>query len=835
MLSTLRSRSRRLGVLGLLLCLACGDGGLGDARRQVELGNLDTAERLIADASGVAADDLRAHIATIRAQRAALETRLAELAEVDPEHAKPELERLLAQAADGITRERIEVAISSAADRAAAQRSKQKHTAVTPFGDRVPERTDDGEPVERGLGGGDLAAARTAVRTLLERREWRQALSEVEMTLAVAGGEADSFRALKREVADGALAEAVELRRAAEDADRDGRLSDAAALLRAALDRFPPGAGGVTLRTALDEYDGRLEVLAAVERARTPRRAPRVATPAATTGASEPASGTAERLPVGPGARGAALEAGGDLAAALDAYYEAALAVTPGAERDRWIARARAAERRLRLRTEILAALAAAPEAFEGELGLLGGDATLLRTTDGPSSWDALPLRKLLGAAARAALSQEAQLGLLDERLLRGDVAGANGALATLAQFVKDGVVEERAAWEVVAAQRGEPVPDGGYVWQRGAWISRQDVLDAAQAEALVLLTKRFGKAHAAADRDAVWGELEDLGPASLSARSELLAARFDKAVAELKKGTTLAALKRVAQDRAELDHRREVALQLIFDEEKYFYPYRPPECPPEKARLYWPVQQRVDELVAAVREVWDAAKPVKLTGSFRESLADLEWAEREAGALGLALEHPAELPAWIGAVPTELDAVSLHEFAVDEAERERLAYDRAVRAWNARTWADAKSLGDDERPDNVEQRQVQITNDYRLMFGRRALAWNPKIQVAAGMHSDYMADTGDFGHFEQGDPKRRSPFDRMRLAGYENGVSENCHMGSGSPEGAHDGWCHSSGHHRNLLMPGHREMASAMTGSYWTQNFGTGRGFEAELDSWQD
>jgi uncharacterized protein YkwD len=225
----------------------------------------------------------------------------------------------------------------------------------------------------------------------------------------------------------------------------------------------------------------------------------------------------------------------------------------------------------------------------------------------------------------------------------------------------------------------------------------------------------------------------------------------------------------------------------------------------------------------------------VKLSTSFRSGLADLAWASEAGEELGLELELPAEIPKWAFSLAEDLDEVGLHEFAWDETEADELAYNRSVEAYNRRRWADQKALKDEERAEKSEQRQVEVTNEYRKMFGRRALAWNSTVQVAADMHSQYMADTGDFGHFEKGDPDRRSPFDRMRLAGYNSGASENCLMGNGSPEGAHDGWIHSSGHHRNILMPGHREMASAMTSSYWTQNYGTGSAFKADLDSWQD
>ena len=124
----------------------------------------------------------------------------------------------------------------------------------------------------------------------------------------------------------------------------------------------------------------------------------------------------------------------------------------------------------------------------------------------------------------------------------------------------------------------------------------------------------------------------------------------------------------------------------------------------------------------------------------------------------------------------------------------------------------------------------MRITNRYRALLGRQSVAWDPLIQAAAAVHSDYMSRTGNFGHFEEDVPGRRTPFDRMREQGYDRGVSENCHAGSGSPEGAHQGWTHSSGHHRNLLMTGHTEMATAVAGPYWTQNFGMGEASRAEL-----
>ena len=84
------------------------------------------------------------------------------------------------------------------------------------------------------------------------------------------------------------------------------------------------------------------------------------------------------------------------------------------------------------------------------------------------------------------------------------------------------------------------------------------------------------------------------------------------------------------------------------------------------------------------------------------------------------------------------------------------------------------------------------------------------------------MARLGYFSHFSP-TPGRRTPFDRMKLAGYERGVGENLAL-HGSALGAHVSWLHSSGHHRNILMAHCSEFACGNQGDYWCQNFGTGK-----------
>src|SRR6185436_11403118 len=101
---------------------------------------------------------------------------------------------------------------------------------------------------------------------------------------------------------------------------------------------------------------------------------------------------------------------------------------------------------------------------------------------------------------------------------------------------------------------------------------------------------------------------------------------RWDAALVEVANNATVKQLQRFADDRRALDAARKAALDLIFDEKEYFYPYNPSECPPEKVAFYAPVQKRVDELVAAVRKALDRSRSVKFASGFAIVREELDW-----------------------------------------------------------------------------------------------------------------------------------------------------------------------------------------------------------------
>ncbi|MEM7307382.1 MAG: CAP domain-containing protein [Planctomycetota bacterium] len=522
-----------------------------------------------------------------------------------------------------------------------------------------------------------------------------------------------------------------------------------------------------------------------------------------------------------------------DLAAARDTLLEVASRARFGPERDGFVGKARDLEDRRLLRVQLVESYAADRTAFRAR-GFDAVDAQGVATGGERIAWSELDLDQLLALTDGEPLSLRSRLGRIQEQLVRG---GTEGAWRDLSRLQKDGLVDAELVGGVVSRFRGEPVPPGGYVFEKGGWIAGAELDERERGERLAKLEQRFLKADAS-ELDGLVAEYRTDDAAGELAAA--LALRWTQLTEELAKDRTARRIEKLAEARRELDRRREEALALIFDEETYFYPYNPPECPPEKAKEYPAAQRRVDVLVGAVRDAWRDQESVALAKPFRRLVDEVEWSLALREELASELDESL-LPSWLAGVDRGLDEVALADFAWDAKEAEDLRYSRAVLAYNARRWGEEETHADgvleaepDATPVGSERKQVDITNEYRLMFGRRALAWNPKIQAAAADHSDYMSRTGDFGHFEP-DPETKTPGDRMRRRGYTMGASENCHAGGGDPMGAHVGWLHSSGHHRNILVEGHREMASALSGRYWTQNFGAGWKFEAELDRWRD
>jgi uncharacterized protein YkwD len=291
---------------------------------------------------------------------------------------------------------------------------------------------------------------------------------------------------------------------------------------------------------------------------------------------------------------------------------------------------------------------------------------------------------------------------------------------------------------------------------------------------------------------------------------AQIAARRADllKFVVAIEKSKQAKQIESVRKPYAKLEEARKFALELIFDEVKYFYPYR------DRMKEYAPVQREVDDRVKAVRDLWEDKTDAKVRtdSAMQKNLEDAEKVVTEIQFFG---GDPSDLVARIESVRLYLGHdLTVQTFFENQRDLDLLVYnDKIMKKYNPGV----------KGPTEPEREQVKITNEYRMMFGhRRALRIHPFLVTSARGHSEDMVKGGFFDHFDKINPGKYSPEDRMKLAGYQMiGCSENIASVGGSPESAHEGWIHSSGHHRNILTPAWVEMGSGNSGRDWTQNFG--------------
>ena len=97
-----------------------------------------------------------------------------------------------------------------------------------------------------------------------------------------------------------------------------------------------------------------------------------------------------------------------------------------------------------------------------------------------------------------------------------------------------------------------------------------------------------------------------------------------------------------------------------------------------------------------------------------------------------------------------------------------------------------------------VEAQVLQLTNNERAKAGCGPLRTNSALTRAADAHASDMVDNHYFAHDSQ---DGRSPFDRMKAAGFTGGaMAENIAVGYQTAAAVVDGWMNSEGHRKNIL-----------------------------------
>ncbi len=240
----------------------------------------------------------------------------------------------------------------------------------------------------------------------------------------------------------------------------------------------------------------------------------------------------------------------------------------------------------------------------------------------------------------------------------------------------------------------------------------------------------------------------------------------------------------------------RSSAIKAIFDEQLY------PDANHGKSG-----QPEVDERVKKVRDAYAAFEPVLKADV--SALAHKPLSERKA----FLAKPDSKLTPWQRAV------------------KRRYLDDRINRA-NAALQNATELPKHGVRPTALEVEHARITNEYRMLLGRKALRMSPRIIHCARLHSKEMAELNYFSH---GSPRPANDtlVERFAHVGlHPTSMGENILWGSGplgTPQAAHDGFYNSSGHHRNLLRTtwirfgiGRAGEQDPQLGSvaFWTQDY---------------
>jgi uncharacterized protein YkwD/predicted negative regulator of RcsB-dependent stress response len=416
-------------------------------------------------------------------------------------------------------------------------------------------------------------------------------------------------------------------------------------------------------------------------------------------------------------------------------------------------------------------------------------------------------------------MSDERLLGLIDRLRLNGKGLAAGARLCFLAGLEEKAhetlvkAAESGASAEhidgILARARGIDVPEGGFVSYRHRWYTpaeRDEAVLRARIRDLARLAGGMDKRRAAKALD----ELREIGDAAVDTLVEVLTAEREALTARLY--SMASGNPGLVQNLVKsLKVAREHALALIYDAKAYPYdrgsanPYGPNGAE---------VQKDVDERVGKVRGIW--TNPL---GHAAEKWTDLKEVLDRLKAVDAEIAQLAGTPTTIEAV---LAAARGRIGLASAADGKTYAKSVEVKAENAKT-ALVDETGDPKSVLAPEERNcILAANEYRMMMGLRAVRINMALVEASRQHSGEMAELNYFAH-ESPVPANRSPANRARNANYKGGgVSENIARGATTGLGSHNQWCHSSGHHRNILGRGHTVVGVGQAqSSWWTQMFG--------------
>jgi hypothetical protein len=265
------------------------------------------------------------------------------------------------------------------------------------------------------------------------------------------------------------------------------------------------------------------------------------------------------------------------------------------------------------------------------------------------------------------------------------------------------------------------------------------------------------------------------------------------------------------------LKERRAEAIKVIYDPKIYLPEDDPRWGQGDKING----QQKVDELVEAVREIWEQPARLVLANShgIQRDMDDIRAInERYFPAFGLEADTEKDFAAFEEVRNNLNEHLNVKSYSLNGGDRADYEWNRRVDRYNE--GLKEAGVGRDEID------HARTVNDYREMMGRRRLFLDARLCRATKKHSAVCDRAGRIWHVgSDGDPESRA-----RAEGFTGGVSENVAIGYSSPSEIWTrGWYRASDHHRNGLSDSWNCIGYGYVGRVGTENFsniGNPKGF---------
>jgi len=412
--------------------------------------------------------------------------------------------------------------------------------------------------------------------------------------------------------------------------------------------------------------------------------------------------------------------------------------------------------------------------------------------------WEALPAKSFVKLFRQAGFHKPSRLAValfFDEEGLENH---ATQAYVNFFESEQTPVTLTR----ILARRRGIEEPAGGFV------LFRNRLVAPAEKERVLLLERIEGLAKQARTttnekrRRAAWAELERIGEPALETFRLVLRDRRTRVADELGKSKAFSPSRFAARFGKELQNRRKEARAFILDPNKYPYPNKSDAA-----------QKEAEKLVEEVRKIY--ARPYERLLEVSESAQLLDNELRDLDGR-MARVDPLDEPIRDSIAEEIQRKLETRLIAVDNSDRKRIEHNLSVEKYNA----SVKTTADEE-----ERANVKAVNEYRWMMGLHSVKIDERLVRAARKHSIEMQQRNYFAH-DSPTKLLRTPGLRCKREGYSGGVSENIARGAATGAQAFWQWFKSSGHHRNMLNPGHTDLGcGAANHHWWTQNFGRATG----------